>query len=86
MLRNQKFSGKRGLALWAVLLCGIWLVVLPWLAANSPLKARIRHLDDCGVDAGAMYYTELEMMKPILERLNRRERSNSVTADVIRVN
>ena len=64
----------------AVTLCVIgviWLVVLPWAAGRPKMAAHLQWLDNEGIDPSAMYYTELEMMEPILDRLalEKRERS-----------
>jgi hypothetical protein len=48
----------------------VWTVVLPKLAATPPLAKHLRWLDQRGIDAGAMFYTELDAMDPILHRLN----------------
>ncbi len=53
-------------------LAGIWLVALPWIARQPQMAAHLQWLEDQGIDGGAMYYTELEAMEPILERLERR--------------
>lgn len=63
---------KLKLALSIIGLCGLWLVVLPWIARQPRMAAHLQWLEDQGIDAGAMYYTELEAMKPILEKLERR--------------
>jgi hypothetical protein len=55
----------------------LWLIVLPWLAAYPLIAGRVRWLDEQGIDPSAMYYTELEAMKPILQRLNERERNSN---------
>lgn len=47
----------------------IWLVALPWAADRPAMAAHLDWLDDQGVDPSAMYYTELEMMGPILDRM-----------------
>lgn len=60
------------LALCIVGLCGLWLVVLPWIARQPRMATHLQWLEDQGIDGGAMYYTELEAMKPILEKLERR--------------
>ena len=62
------------LAVWTSAIAVVWLVVLPWLARQPAIDARIRRLDAQGIDPSAMYYTELESMRPILEELNRRHR------------
>lgn len=58
-----------GLALGLVA-CG-WCVVLPWIATWPSVAARIQQLDESGVDGGAMYYTELEALEPILQKFHR---------------
>jgi hypothetical protein len=60
--------------MWTSAITVIWLVVLPWLARQPSVDARIRRLDAQGIDPSAMYYTELESMRPILDDLNRRHR------------
>ena len=52
----------------AVALC--WLVVLPWLGSRPAVSNHLEWLEEQGVDPSAMYYTDLEVMKPIRERLN----------------
>jgi hypothetical protein len=58
------------LVLALVLLAGIWLGLLPWLARRPSVARYLHWLDQQRVDPSAMYYTELESMEPILERLN----------------
>jgi len=48
----------------------VWTVVLPWLSSAPPLAKHLRWLDKAGIDGGAMFYTELEAMDPILQRLH----------------
>lgn len=67
-LANRRF----GLAIAILILAALWLVALPWIARQPRMAAHIQWLEDQGIDAGAMYYTELEAMEPILERLERR--------------
>lgn len=60
---------------FAICLLGLsvlWLVALPWIARQPRMAAHLQWLEDQGIDGGAMYYTELEAMKPILEKLERR--------------
>jgi hypothetical protein len=51
----------------------VWLIVLPSLAQQPAVKARLEWLEERKIDPSARYYTDLEMMEPILERLNRGE-------------
>lgn len=46
-----------------------WLVVLPWLGRQPARAARLRTLDEAGIDPSAMYYSELEMMPDTVRRL-----------------
>ncbi len=55
----------------------VWLLVLPWLARQPSVNTQLQWLDEQRIDPSAMYYTELEAMKPILARLNERERAAS---------
>ncbi len=55
----------------------VWLLVLPWLAKQPLVNTQLQWLDEQRIDPSAMYYTELEAMKPILARLNERERAAS---------
>jgi hypothetical protein len=48
----------------------VWTIVLPWMSAKPPVAKHLRWLDQAGIDGGAMFYTELEAMDPILQRLN----------------
>lgn len=41
-------------------LAGIWLLLLPALLHLAPVRDHVDHLDAHGVDASAMYYTELD--------------------------
>ena len=66
---SQPFGLFR-LVAWIVPLAAFWLLALPWLSSRPSVAAYIQWLDDCGVDPSAMYYTDLEAMKPIRERLN----------------
>lgn len=59
-------------AILVLVLAGIWLVLLPWVARQPRMANRLQWLEDKRIDGGAMYYTELEAMEPILERLERR--------------
>lgn len=53
------------------LIAGIWLVWLPRLAREPSRASWLEGLDRQGIDASAMFYTELPMMTELLERLER---------------
>lgn len=59
------------LAGWSGALGVVWLFCLPLLATDPRVEAQIQMQERQGIDAAAMYYTELEAMKPILRRLER---------------
>lgn len=67
---DRTFASKQ-LAGWFLGLTVLWLLVLPWIASRPSVEAHLRWLDEQGIDPSAMYYTELDAMKPILSRLNR---------------
>jgi hypothetical protein len=55
----------------------IWLILLPLLSMFPPMSERLQWLDDQRVDPSAMYYTEVDALKPVLQRLNERGRARS---------
>ncbi|QDU89769.1 hypothetical protein Pla175_31640 [Pirellulimonas nuda] len=66
----------RSLAAFAACALGVlllWCVALPWLSARPAVRDRLRFLERRGVDASAMYYTELDAMDAILDRYEGRE-------------
>ncbi len=70
----QRHAGWWRLALASALVGLAWLVVLPWIAHRPAVQAHIDRLQREHIDPSAMYYTELEVMQPILERLLARDR------------
>jgi hypothetical protein len=69
-------SKRRGgvpLACCGVVMLVLWLAVLPWLAQTPAMSRHLRWLNEHNINPGAMYYTELESMGPILRRLNEGE-------------
>jgi hypothetical protein len=65
-------SPRWRLALALGMIAILWLVVLPWLADRPRVRARLEWLDSRRIDPSARYYTDLEAMKPILQRLEGR--------------
>ena len=57
----------------------VWCVVLPWVATLPEMQRQLTFLDERGIDPSAMFYTELEVMTPILDELERSS-SQSVPA------
>jgi hypothetical protein len=62
--------GHIALAAWSAAIAALWLVVLPWLSSLPGPSAYIDWLREKRIDPSARYYTEVEAMEPILERLN----------------
>ena len=67
-------SGVIRLGLCVCLIVAVWLIALPWLATQPKMNARLQWLDERGIDPSAMFYTDLDAMDPILERLECRRR------------
>ncbi|MCA9111728.1 MAG: hypothetical protein KDA52_17375 [Planctomycetaceae bacterium] len=49
----------------------VWCVVLPWVATLPEMQRQLTFLDERGIDPSAMFYTELEVMTPILDELEK---------------
>ncbi len=73
----SKLTARWQFVFFALSLSFVWLLVLPWLAKQALVNTQLQWLDEQRIDPSAMYYTELEAMKPILARLNERERAAS---------
>lgn len=74
MQLSMSSNSRRWLTLVTVSLCAgvIWCVVLPWVSRQESVQQRLIFLDERGIDPSAMYYTELDAMGPILDRIEGR--------------
>lgn len=72
--------GSLSLAAWSAAIAFGWLVVLPWLSSLPSQKRNIDWLREQRIDPSARYYTEVEAMEPILERLNAELTGRNVAA------
>jgi hypothetical protein len=63
--------GRRRLAIASLAIALIWCIALPWLAQLPAQQAAADRLEAQGINPAAMYYTELEMMDGVLDRLER---------------
>lgn len=70
MKESRQNLGRRQLFLWSGLVAIVWLVLLPAIAMHPKMHARSMWLEQQRIDPSAMFYTELDAMEPILERLN----------------
>jgi hypothetical protein len=59
------------LAGWTAAVATIWLIALPWAAARPAMQQRIRFLEQQRIDPSAMFYTEIEMMQEVQDRIDR---------------
>lgn len=57
--RSRKLVGLGQLALCLLLLVLVWGILLPQLAQSEPVARHSRMLEEYGVDASAVFYTEL---------------------------
>ena len=64
------------LALTSSLVAAVWMVLLPWFAEQPTVEARLQFLEQRGIDPIAMYYTELDAMDEILDRIEDRNRQS----------
>ncbi len=70
-MRSLRDTGWFSLLVWIGLLAVVWTCLLPHIAARPDVAAYLKSLDEQGIDASAMFYTELDAMDPILRRLER---------------
>jgi hypothetical protein len=66
---NTSYTGALKLATAVVFASFFWCIVLPWYASQPAMKEHLQFLDDRGIDPSAMFYTELDAMDAILEKI-----------------
>ncbi len=66
---KSKQVGTWKLAAAMVAIACLWCFVLPWYATQPAMKEHLQFLDDRGIDPSAMFYTELDAMDAILEKI-----------------
>jgi len=81
---NSPSVGVIKLACACAILAATWIVVLPWIARLPAEEANWKSLQDAHIDPSAMYYTELEAMEPILERVNAKQPWHEARASATR--
>ncbi|MBI1314346.1 hypothetical protein GC176_23875 [bacterium] len=69
-------SGRYRLAAAVAVVALIWLGVLPAAGNSASLRSAIEARRERGIDASAMFYTELEVMDDILARNRQFRRDN----------
>ena len=70
---SRRSHSLLSLALSSLGITLLWCIVLPWLSARPLVRERLEFLEQRGIDPSAMFYTELEAMDAILERLEGRQ-------------
>lgn len=76
MNRRRTFVNRyASLAIASLLVLATWMVLLPRLAKRPAIQDRLAFLDRHHIDPSAMFYTELDAMDPILDRLEGRSKS-----------
>ena len=68
----EKNRSRLALTLASTAVAVVCCVVLPWVSNRPSVQQRIQFLDERGIDASAMFYTELDAMVPILKKLEGR--------------
>lgn len=61
-------AGRRRLAAIVAGIALVWLIVLPAIGENPAMQAAIAEREARGIDSGAMFYTDLELMDDVLAR------------------
>ena len=78
-------NGKRQLTAIAVTVAIIWLTVLPAIGKIESVQSSIREREARGIDSGAMFYTDLDMMDGVLARSKQFHREHPRALWTIRV-
>ena len=66
---TDQHHGAWKLAAAVMTIACLWCIVLPWYASQPAMKEHLQFLDDRGIDPSAMFYTELDAMDAILEKI-----------------
>ena len=69
-------TGRRRLAAIVAVIALLWLIVLPAIGENDAMRAAIADREARGIDSGAMFYTDLELMDGVLARVKEFQREN----------
>jgi 4-amino-4-deoxy-L-arabinose transferase-like glycosyltransferase len=67
---------KLRLACWTAAAIVVWLVILPWVAARPDMQRRIEFLEQRRIDPSAMFYTEVESMNEVRQRMAQRRQQH----------
>jgi len=68
---TSRSRGWLRLAVWWAAIAVCWLGLLPYIAGQPRVQARIEELEQQGIDPSAMFYSELEAMHGVLQDVDR---------------
>ncbi len=66
----NRLRGILQLAGCLAVIAALWLGVLPWIADQPAMSQRIKQREELGIEMGAMFYTDLEVMGEIEANLD----------------
>jgi biopolymer transport protein ExbB/TolQ len=75
--RNGSRRGWLCLAGWAVGIAVVWLLILPRAVAWPRMAQRIEFFEQQRIDPSAMFYTDVEAMDDIRQRMDRRRQQDA---------
>ena len=82
--RDDRTGGIIRLALAALSAGLIWLLVLPRVGALAPVRQFVRSNEAAGINPSAVYYTEVEAMGAVGERVETGGRTQTRRVDKLR--
>lgn len=74
---RMRRRGRLALFVWSAAICVVWLIILPELSNRVEMRQRAEFLESRGIDPSAMFYTELDAVDPLLDRLERYHRDHA---------
>lgn len=77
LYRLMKRHGLLRLALATAALAATWLVVLPWVGSLGPVREFVQGNEAAGINPSAVYYTEIDGIGVIRERMGTGDGSRS---------
>jgi hypothetical protein len=75
-LPAARFRAWWRLTAWAAVAAGIWMIVLPWVAARPAVQRRLEFHRQQRINPSAMFYTEVDVMDEVLDRMDRLRRQH----------
>lgn len=79
---DDRQSGIVRLVLIAGTAAAVWLLVLPWVGRWGPVRDFVESNEAAGINPSAVYYTEVEAMGGISERLSKPQTGQAIDPGV----